>query len=143
MKGNGYEDDILEGPPPHPPSKRAKSSGSAAIPKGSDRSSTSANAAVAVLGAQPTRVVIEGMANIENEIKRISRFVPGLADAAAPFIAQLRDMGAGALANLAQGGIGAAESGAGAPPPVPGGAPEPAGPGGGGAGMPMMPPPPM
>jgi hypothetical protein len=150
MKGN-YEDDILEKGPPLPALKDSKSprsgpGGGSSMPRPSSSSESAAGSALSAMGEQPTKIVVSGMAEIENILKRLTQYVPGLADTAAPFVAQMRDLGAGALASLVQGGIGTPNLGAGAPPPMPGGGAAPAGPApmpGGGAGLPMMPPPPM
>lgn len=143
---SGYnpEQDELESGPPVPPLRDAQQSPSQQ-PSAFHRSLSGGGdgdggtRSLALFGAGPVAEVSNAMATIEQQIKHMARIIPGFNSIAAPFIAQMRDMGGAALADLAQGGTGSVDSGAGAPPPgmPPMGAP------GGGAGAPggMMPPP--
>lgn len=95
--------------------------------------------ALSLTGALPTQSVISKMMMLEKLVMDISKDIPALTNAAAPFIAQMRDLGAAALADQSTGGIGATNPEAAAPPP--GMTPPP---GGAGAGSPgMMPPMPL
>jgi hypothetical protein len=95
---------------------------------------------MAMMGANPVKEVVEGMATIEAAIKQISKHVPAMAQLFQPVIPQMRDIGMAGLANLEQGGAGSVDMvGAGAMPP-PG---MPLGPPAAAAGSPIMPMPPM
>lgn len=96
---------------------------------------------MALTGAGPAGSLAADMMALETLIRRISQKIPALSAIADPFIQQMRDLGAAAISDQSQGGIGAANLGAAAPPA---GAMGPAGPGAGPAGPPgLMPPPPM
>lgn len=135
-------EDILGRPPASPDLRDATKSGSGAgspiMPKPSAGASAAAMAAV---GQNPAREVVESMAEIENAIKRISKHVPAINQIAQPFIQQMRDVGMAGVANLAQGGTGSVDmmgSGAAPPPGMPQGVQ-----GVSSAGSPLMPMPPM
>ena len=144
------KDDPLEGGPPVPRLRDAKSGGGSSdsripssMPKGSPGA---ASAAASLAGANPVREVTEAMATIEMMVKQMSKHVPAIVQVAQPFIQQMRDVGMAGLANLSQGGTGSVDmGGAGAmPPPGMAGAggpmaPPAGGPGGGMAGPPIMP----
>ena len=144
-------DDLLEGAPPQPPTMAPRSAATdiSGIPRSSADSMSQASGALSVMGMQPVRQLVAKMATLESIVKDLSILVPALSTAAAPFIAQMRDLGMAALADMAQGGVGGAELGTGAPPPMmPGSQPPPMMGGGApggmgpGAGVPGMPPPP-
>ena len=147
-KSGERPDDLLEDSPPQPPSKTRMSANT--LPKGSRDSESAASGALSVMGMQPIMKVVSGMAELEKLVKDLSLVIPAISTAAAPFIAQMRDLGAAALADMAQGGTGGVDLGTGAPPPMmPGSGPAPGmgggmAPGmmGGGEGPMMMPPPP-
>lgn len=95
-------------------------------------------AAMALTGAGQAGDLISDMMTVEKTLTRIIRRIPALAGAAQPFIDQMRDLGAAALADQAGGGIGTT-TGLDASVPPPGAM----GPGGMGAGPGIMPPMPM
>lgn len=151
------KDDPLEGGPPVPKLRDAKSDSSGSsggsgsrIPSSMPKGSPGASATAASLaGANPVREVTEAMATIEMMVKQMSKHVPAIVQVAQPFIQQMRDVGMAGLANLSQGGTGSVDmGGAGAMPPpgMAGGmgmAPPAGAPGGAAAGPSIMPMPPF
>lgn len=145
MKTASPEDDLLSEGPALPKLSNARpGSESAPILPASGSASPGM---LAMLGGQPAVEVLQGMAAIEDQIQKISKHIPSFATAANPFIIQMKDLAAAALADLAQGGTGAVSLGAdAAPPPMPGAAPAAppmGGPMGAAGPMPPLPPPPM
>lgn len=131
----GYEEpDPLDGMPPTGPLRTAKRGPGGSAPLSMPR----AGGALSLTGAMPTQSVISMMMTIEKLVGEVSKRIPGLANAAAPFIAQMRDLGAAGLADQTTGGPGATNPEVSAPPPgmSPGGAAA-----GGGGGLPIPPPP--
>jgi len=93
-------------------------------------------------GGSPIASVMGDMMEIQKRIASLAQVRPDIAALFAPVIGQARDMMAGSLADLAQGGTGMPPQDAGMPPPGQGGPPG----GGGGPSMGMggpPPPPPM
>ncbi len=126
-------DDPLRDGPPVPPLRSAKPAGKSGSGAGSG------SGAAHLLGAgggSPIASVMGDMMEIQKRIQSISQVRPDIAQLFAPIIGQARDMMAGALADLAQGGTGTPPQDAGVPPPRVGGPP------GAGAGMGGPPPPP-
>ncbi len=130
-------DDELSGALPIPPLQNAKSS---SAPLGRPAPSP---AAMELSGAGQSGSLIGDMMQLEQLVKRISQRLPALINVATPFIQQMRDLGAAAMADQTTGGMGATNPEAAAPPPGAGGMPMgPGGPGAGGGmpgGMPIPP----
>lgn len=130
MSTNPADDPLGKGPPPPP--LRSAPVGRASGP------STGAGSAAHLLGAggSPIASVMGDMMEIQKRIQSLAQVRPDIAALFGPVIGQARDMMAGSLADLAQGGTGMPPQDAGMPPPqAGGGAP-------GGAAM-GGPPPPM
>jgi len=128
-------EDILADDPPMSRPRGAQQPGGPIGPQ-------SASGMLSKMGASPLEEVVGSMAAIEELIKKIAKTVPQFLQIAKPFVDQARPMIAAQMADLAQGGIGAAQMGAGTPPPMAAlnGMPPNAAPG---AGVPAMPMPPM
>lgn len=125
-------DDPLKGGPPVPALRSAKAPPNAAHLLG------------AGAGGSPIASVMGDMMEIQKRIASLAQVRPDIAALFAPVIGRARDMMAGSLADLAQGGTGMPPQDAGMPPPGVGGAPGgPGGLGGPGMGMGGPPPPPQ
>lgn len=128
-------DDPLRKGPPVPPLRSAKP----AAKSGNGNSGGAAH--LLSSGASPIASVMGDMMEIQKRIQSISQIRPDIAQLFAPVIGQARDMMAGSLADLAQGGTGTPPQDVATPPPQVG--PPQGGPPGAGPGGPMPPPPPM
>lgn len=97
-------------------------------------------AALSLTGALPAQSLASKMMMLERLVGDIARELPEAANAFAPGIQMMRDLGAAKLADKAAGGVGATNPEASAPPPGMGMPPAaPAGPGAGAGMMPPMP----
>lgn len=131
MSTNPADDPLGKGPPP-PPLRSAPATRSA---------SNSGSGAAHLLGAggSPIASVMGDMMEIQKRIQSLAQVRPDIAALFGPVIGQARDMMAGSLADLAQGGTGMPPQDAGMPPPQAGGG----APGGGPSAAMGGPPPPM
>lgn len=124
--------DPLSDGPPAPPARTARRPSAPA----SSNARGSMDGAAHLLGAGGAMRPIELMMNLENIIKELMQFRPDIGALFAAPIGQARDMLAGSMADIAQGGPGGIPAqDAGLPPPQMGG-PAP------GMAGPMPPPPP-
>lgn len=139
--GTSQDEDPLEGSPALPPLPAAKAPAAPAIPSASS-SGDGGTRALAMMGAKPSVILLNGMATIEQQVQAMSQHLPGFIDIAQAFIDQMKVLGMARIAEMANGGTGGLPGMAGAPPPLPGGGGMAPGMGMG-AGMPMMPPPPV
>lgn len=133
-RDSNLDDDPLEQMPPASRPSRTAKPGSLTMPAPGSRSGVGAG--IAASGASNSAGLIQDMMLLEKLVGRISKKLPALTNVASPFIQQMRDLGAAALADQSTGGMGATNPEAMAPPPMEG---APAGPG---AAAGMMPPPP-
>jgi len=136
MSTNPADDPLRNGPPP-PTARTAKPV--PAMP----RSSAGASGAAHLLGGgSPIAGVMADVMEIDKRIKSLAQVRPDIAQLFAAPLGQARDMMAGALADLAQGGTGTPPQDT-VPPPQAGMPGMGMGGPGAGAGPAGMPPPPM
>ncbi len=136
------KNDLLANGPPVPALRSAKPGAGGG---GGSGGGGAGSAHLLGAGGSPIAAVMGDMMEIQKRIASLAQVRPDIAALFGPVIGQARDMMAGSLADLAQGGTGMPPQDAGMPPPQMGGAPPGAGPGPGGGGGPggMPPPPPM
>lgn len=129
LSTNPADDPLRDGPPPPALRSAKRASGSPGSP------------AAHLLGAEgsPIASVMGDMMEIQKRIQSLAQVRPDIAALFGPVIGQARDMMAGSLADLAQGGTGMPPQDTNMPPPSPGGPAAP--PPGAGAGMGGPPPP--
>lgn len=133
--------DILEGVPPTGALRTARRSPSAAGGAGQLGMPRPGGGALTLTGALGKQSLMSKMMMLETLVNDIGRELPETANAFAPAIQMMRDLGAARLADQSGGGPGASNPEAAAIPGGPAGMPG-AAPPAAGAGM-MPPPPPM
>jgi len=130
------KEDILRGGPPVPGNLRSAKP-RPAMPKPAGSSSSGIGHLLG--GGSPIAGVMDDVMEIDKRIKSLAQIRPDIAQLFAQPLSQARDMMAGSLADLAQGGTGTPPQDVGAMPPGAGGPGAGAGAGPGGL---MAPPPP-
>lgn len=135
-------DDPLSSSPPAPNARSAKRSSSPAMPKLNTGSADGIAHLLGGGGGGTIAAVMGDVMEIDKRIRSLAQVRPDIAQLFAPVLAQARDMLAGSMADLAQGGTGMPGQDTIPPPAAAAGGMGGPGAGSGGPGG-MMPPPPV